>query len=120
MSKISIKIVEVDQATQTISVKYASENSKKSIDDYDAVAFQLTNFGSKTPEEFIEAIRPQITQYVQQRDSTENSDTVDISSWHGHTAKVDPHVVEPKLIATAVPVLPTQQIPAQISPEVIL
>jgi hypothetical protein len=95
MSKISIKIVEVDQATQTISVKYASENSKKSIDDYDAVAFQLTNFGSKTPEDFIEAIRPQITQYVQQRDLLETPEEhVDLTAWNGIAVEIDAHVFE--------------------------
>lgn len=95
MSKISIKIVEVDQATQTIAVKYASENSKKSIDEYPAVAFQLTNFGSKTPEEFIDAIRPQITQYVQQRDLLESpQEHVDLAEWNGLSVEVDAHVFE--------------------------
>lgn len=95
MSKISIKIVEVDQATQTIAVKYASETSKKSIDEYPAVAFQLTNFGSKTPEEFIEAIRPQITQYVQQRDALETPEEhVDLTAWNGLAVEVDAHVFE--------------------------
>lgn len=95
MSKISIKIVEVDQTTQTIAVKYASETSKKSIDEYPAVAFQLTNFGSKTPEEFIEAIRPQITQYVQQRDALESpQEHVDLTAWNGLTVEVDAHVFE--------------------------
>jgi hypothetical protein len=120
MSKISIKIVEVDQATQTALVKYSSEHSLKPIDEYPAIAFQISNFNVKTPEEFVEAIRPQITQYVQQRDAAENPDNIDISSWHGHSVEVEAHVVEPTLISTAVPVLPTQQIPAQISPEVIL
>lgn len=120
MSKISIKIVEVDQVTQTALVKYSSENSLRPIDEYPAVAFQISNFNVKTPEEFIEAIRPQITQYVQQRDSAENPDNIDISSWNGHRAEVEAHVVETPIVATAVPVLPTQQIPAQISPEVIL
>jgi hypothetical protein len=95
MSKISIKIVEVDQTTQTIAVKYASETSKKSIDEYPAVAFQLTNFGSKTPEEFIEAIRPQITQYVQQRDALETPEEhVDLTAWNGLAVEVDAHVFE--------------------------
>jgi hypothetical protein len=95
MSKISIKIVEVDQTTQTIAVKYASETSKKSIDEYPAVAFQLTNFGSKTPEEFIEAIRSQITQYVQQRDALETPEEhVDLTAWNGLAVEVDAHVFE--------------------------
>ena len=120
MSKISIKIVEVDQVTQTVLVKYSSENSLRPIDEYPAVAFQISNFNVKTLEEFIEAIRPQVTQYVQQRDSAESPDNIDISSWNGHSVEVEAHVVQPTLIANAVPVLPTQQIPAQISPEVML
>ncbi len=117
MSKISIKIVEVDQATQTILVKYASETSKKSIDDYDAVAFQLTNFGSRTPEEFIEAIRPQITQYVQQRDLLESpQEHVDLSAWNGLSVEIDAHVFE--LPEPASPAAPP--INALVNPEVIL
>lgn len=95
MSKISIKIVEVDQATQTILVKYTSETSKKSIDEYPAVAFQLTNFGARTPEEFIDTIRPQITQYVQQRDALETpQEHVDLAAWNGISVEVDAHIFE--------------------------
>ena len=48
---INIKIVEIDQAIQTVVVKYASENSKKNIDEYPGVAFQLTNYNVKNLEE---------------------------------------------------------------------
>ena len=48
MSKINIKIVEVDQPTHTVLVRYNSENSNKSIDEYPAVAFQVTNYNAKT------------------------------------------------------------------------
>lgn len=117
MSKISIKIVEVDQATQTILVKYVSETSKKSIDDYDAVAFQLTNFGSKTPEEFINAIRPQITQYVHQRDLLESKqDHIDLTEWNGLSLEIDEHVFE--LAEPASPAPPP--VYALANPEVIL
>lgn len=89
---INIKIVEIDQATHTVLVKYASENSKKTIDEYPAVAFQVTNYNVATPAEFIEAIRPQVSLYVYQRDQAENPQTpVDISAWHGHEAVVDPY-----------------------------
>ena len=46
MSKINIKIVEVDQSTHSVIVKYASEHSKKTIDEYPAIAFQVTNFNT--------------------------------------------------------------------------
>ena len=90
MSKINIKIVEIDQGSHTVLVKYASETSVKNIDEYPAVAFQVTNYNVTTPEEFIEAIRPQVSLYVWQRDQAENPPTpVNISGWSGHTAEVD-------------------------------
>jgi len=119
MSSINIKIVDVDQSTQTVLVKYASETSLNPIDDYSAIAFQLSNYNTKTPEEFIEAIRPQITQYVQQRDLLENVDNhVDLSGWNGHSAEVVPHTVEP--IQPAVPAVETQIPPINTVTEVIV
>ena len=89
MSKINIKIVEIDQDSHTVLVKYASEVSAKNIDEYPAVAFQVTNYNVNTPEEFIEAIRPQISLYVWQRDQAENPPTpIDLNGWNGHTAEV--------------------------------
>lgn len=121
MSKISIKIVDVDQSTQTVLVKYVSEASKKTIDEYDALAFQLSNFNTKTPEEFVEAIRPQITQYVQQRDLLENADNhLDLSSWHGHSAEVDPIIDTTEHIEPAVPAIETQIPPINTVTEVIV
>ena len=114
MSKINIKIVEVDQASHTVLVKYASENSKKNIDEYPEVAFQVTNYNAKTPEEFIEAIRPQVSLYVFQRDLAENPSTpVNISGWGGHTVEVDHY-------QPTDPVLASQLIPAQLNPEIVL
>jgi hypothetical protein len=119
MSNITIKIVEVDQSTQTVLVKYASETSLNPIDDYPAIAFQLTNYDTKTPKEFIEAIRPQITQYVQQRDLSENIDNhVDLSGWNGHSAEVVPHIVE--TIQPAVPAIGNQIPPINAPTEVIV
>ena len=108
MSKINIKIVEIDQATHTVVVKYASENSKKNIDEYPGVAFQVTNYNATTPAEFIEAIRPQVSLYVFQRDMAENPPTpVDISTWNGHDAHVDtfelPTPMAPPVAALANP-----------------
>ena len=114
MSKINIKIVEIDQATHTAVVKYASGNSKKNIDEYPGVAFQITNYNATTPEEFIEAIRPQVSLYVWQRDQQENpAESIDISGWHGHTAEVDPYT-------PVDPAQPSQVTPAQVSAEVTL
>jgi len=110
MSKINIKIVEVDQASHTVLVKYASENSNKSIDEYPAVAFQVTNYIAKTPEEFIEAIRPQISLYVYQRDLAENpSEPVEISTWLGHDVQVDAYEL-PAAAPAAVPALENPEV----------
>ena len=109
---INIKIVEIDQATQTVVVKYASENSKKNVDEYPGVAFQITNYNVKNLEEFIEAIRPQISLYVWQRDQAENpAEPIDISGWDGHSVQVEAF----ELPAPAVP-----PIEALANPEVTL
>ena len=90
MSKINIKIVEVDQSSHTVLVKYASEKSQKLLDDYPAVAFQITNYNVANLDEFIEAIRPQISLYVWQRDLNENpSQSIDLTSWNGHAVEID-------------------------------
>ena len=90
MSTINIKIVEVDQETHTVLVKYTSETSAKNIDEYPAVAFQVSNYNVANLDEFIEAIRPQISLYVWHRDQAENPPApVDISGWGNHVVEVD-------------------------------
>lgn len=115
MSKINIKIVEVDQENHTVLVKYASETSAKNIDEYPAVAFQITNYNVANLDEFIEAIRPQISLYVYQRDLAENPSTpVDISGWNNHTVEIDAYEL-PEPAAPAV-----SPINAFVNPEVTL
>jgi hypothetical protein len=110
MSKINIKIVEVDQATHTVLVKYASENSNKNIDEYPAVAFQVSNYNVANLDEFIAAIRPQISLYVYQRDIAENPSTpVDISGWNNHTVEVEAFEL-PAPAAPAVPALANPEV----------
>lgn len=110
MSKINIKIVEIEQNSHTVLVKYASENSKKSIDEYPAVAFQVTNYNVSSIEQFIEAIRPQVSLYVWQRDQQENpAESIDLSGWYGHDIHVDAY----ELPASAAPA-----VPALVDPEV--
>jgi hypothetical protein len=112
---INIKIVEIDQATQTVVVKYASENSKKNIDEYPGVAFQITNYNVKNLEEFVEAIRPQISLYVWQRDQAENPpEPIDISTWGGYSTEVE------RYVPPVDPVLESQLIPVHVSAEVTL
>ena len=112
MSKINIKIVEVDQENHTVLVKYASEDSIKNIDEYPAVAFQVTNYNVSTVDEFVEAIRPQISLYVWQRDQAENPTApVDLSGWNDHSVEVE---------AFGLPASAAPAVPALANPEVTL
>ena len=104
MSKINIKIVEVDQENHTVLVKYASETSVKNIDEYPAVAFQVTNYNVSSLEQFIEAIRPQVSLYVYQRDQAENPPTpVDLSEWNGHAAEVEAYTLAEAALESQLP-----------------
>jgi hypothetical protein len=116
MSKISIKIVEVDQSTRSIVLKFATEHSAKPLDEYDGLAFTVANFGSLTPEEFIEKIRPQISEMVLARDAAEQLvDTLDVTEWAGYTTTID--AIEVPQIDIA---LVAHLIPGLTNPEVIL
>ena len=104
MSKINIKIVEVDQENHTVLVKYASETSSKNIDEYPAVAFQVTNYNASSIEQFIEAIRPQISLYVWQRDQVENPPTpIDISGWNNHSVEVEAYTLAEAALDSQLP-----------------
>ena len=112
MSKINIKIVEVDQDSHTVLVKYISEKSQKPIDEYPAVAFQVSNYNVANLNEFIEAIRPQISLYVYYRDLAESpNQTIDVSSWPGQSVEVD---------AFELPAPAPQPVDALANPEVTL
>ena len=108
MSKINIKIVEVDQDSHTVVLKYASEKSVKTIDEYPGVAFQTSNYNVANLDEFIEAIRPQISLYVYYRDLAESpNQNIDISSWSGQSVEVNafelPAPADPPVEALANP-----------------
>ena len=104
MSKINIKIVEVDQENHTVLVKYASETSIKNIDEYPAVAFQVTNYNVSSLEQFIEAIRPQVSLYVYQRDQAENPpNPVDLSGWNGHSVEVEAYTLAEAALESQLP-----------------
>ena len=110
MSKINIKVVEVDQENHTVLVKYASETSTKSIDEYPAVAFQVTNYNVSSIDQFIEAIRPQVSLYVWQRDQAENPPTpINISEWNNHSAEVEAYTLAEAALDSQLPAV--QQTP---------
>jgi hypothetical protein len=112
MSKINIKIVEVDQGSHTVVLKYASEKSVKTIDEYPGVAFQVSNYNVANLDEFIEAIRPQISLYVYYRDLAESpNQNIDISSWSGQSVEVN---------AFELPAPAPQPVEALANPEVTL
>ncbi len=112
MSKINIKIVEVDQDSHTVVLKYASEKSQKPIDEYPGVAFQVSNYNVANLDEFIAAIRPQISLYVYYRDLAESpNQAIDISSWSGQNLEVE---------AFELPAPAPQPVEALANPEVTL
>jgi hypothetical protein len=116
MSKISIKIVEVHQPSQTVIVKFASDASQKPIDEYDGLAFSVPNYNSLTPDEFIKTISPQVSKLVTERDNSESlMDTLDVTSWNGYSVTIDSND-----ILTVDPAIETQIISALANPEVIL
>lgn len=117
MSKISIKIVEIDQSTRSVVLKFASEHSRRPMEEYDGIAFTVANFNSLTPEEFIEAVRPQISSMVLARDQAEQLvDRLDVTAWNGYTAEIEAHVFD--VITPAAPAV--SPINAFVNAEVIL
>lgn len=78
MTTITVKIVGAEG--DSVLVKYASENSLKPIDEYEAVAYQPKAMGFNTMKEFVDAIKPGLLPLVEQRDAAERS-TVDLTSW---------------------------------------
>jgi|LWDU01.1.fsa_nt_gi hypothetical protein len=85
MENLHIKIeVEGD----SILVKYASDNSLKSIEDYPTSAYQPWRLGINTVEEFISWVTPYLTEDVKARDSQE-ANPVDLSLWEDTSITVE-------------------------------
>lgn len=117
MTTINVKIVGVEG--DSVLIKYTSENSAKSIDDYEAVAYQPLAMGYTSIDDFIEGIKPGLLSQVITRDNLESvSKEHNISDWVGHESS---HTVSDTDISlncfdTADP-LPSQ---VMVDPEVIL
>jgi hypothetical protein len=112
MSKISIKIVDIHQPSNSVIVKFASENSAKPIDEYDGIAFQLTNFSSNNPEDFIKEITPYLSRLVAARDKSEQPRAdIELASWTGFAVTTD----TPVDFSAA-----DQELPGLFNPEVVL
>jgi hypothetical protein len=83
MTTLNVKIVGTEG--ESVLVKFASENSAKTIDEYDAVAFQPKVMGYHTVDEFIEGIKPGLLAQVIVRDRQESAPAdVDLSAWAGY------------------------------------
>jgi hypothetical protein len=94
MTTLSIKIVGTEG--DSVLVKFASENSAKPIDDYEAIAYQPRVMGYTDMNEFIEAIKPGLLVQVIARDKEESApEELDISSWAGHVSE---HVQQETLV----------------------
>ena len=108
MTKLYVKIIGVEPS---ILVRFASENSKKPIDEYPPMLFGIPDASITTPEDFVESIRPQLEQYCWSRDITESQQPVDVASWVGFATSFD---AEP----LAADYGDTQLIPSLKAPEV--
>lgn len=109
MTTLNIKIVGTEG--DSVLLKYASENSAKPIDDYEAVAYQPLAMGYTSVDEFIEGIKPGLISQVIIRDKLESIPAdLNISEWAGHESSHNMPV------DTADP-LPSQ---VMVDPEVIL
>jgi hypothetical protein len=92
MAKLYIKIVGAEG--DSVLVKYASDSSAKTVDEYDAVAFQPKAMGYSDVDSFIKGITPILVPVVAARDKAENIIT-DPSDWVNHTAVYDIPKSEP-------------------------
>ena len=101
MAILNIKIV--GSEGDSVLVKYSTENSEKSIDEYEAVAYQPKAMGFANLDEFIEGIRPSLLNHALYRDSVEKlaNHQLDLDSWVGHESNhvyAPPH--NPSLVQT--------------------
>jgi hypothetical protein len=87
MALLKIKIVGAEE--DSILIKYATENSEKSIDEYDAVAYQPKTLGFATIEDFVAGIQPALLDMAIARDNLEKCAKVqmDLSMWVGHESE---------------------------------
>lgn len=114
MSNILIKIVEIHQPTNSVIVKFASDSSTRPIDDYDGLAFQLSNLSSTTPADFIKEVSPYLSYVVAERDRSEKpKENIELSSWVGFSGSVP-------MLAQVAPATAEQLLPGLVAPEVTL
>jgi hypothetical protein len=100
MAKVYIKIVGIEG--DSVLVKYSSDKSAKSVDDYAAEAYQPKLMGYTNLDDFIKGITPSLSIKVTARDAAEVNST-DLSSWVNHSSIQD--LVHPTVDTNGVPVV---------------
>lgn len=94
MATVNIKIVGYEG--DSVLVKYATDKSIRSIDDYDAVAYQPKAMGYTNVEDFLNGIKDSVLAACIIRDKLETSnDDLDLSSWAGATKLHSKRLVNP-------------------------
>ena len=94
---LNVKVVGVEG--DSVLVKYASENSARPIDEYDAVAYQPKTMGYTSIDQFIEGIKPSLIAQVTARDLSERvPEELDLTNWVGHESTHE-HELAPDLDA---------------------
>lgn len=92
MAKIYVKIVGAEG--DSVLVKFASDNSAKPIDEYDAIAYQPKLMGYTNPDDFISGITPNLIKVVAIRDAAE-ANAANPSDWVDHSTVFDIPKTEP-------------------------
>jgi hypothetical protein len=87
MAILKIKIVGEEEGA--ILIKFATENSEKSIDEYDPVAYNPKTLGYATVEDFVAGIQPALLDQAIGRDNLEKCarTNMDLSMWVGHESE---------------------------------
>lgn len=104
-NKIKVKICDYDEISNSVIVKFSSDTSEKSIDDYDACAYQPTMFSVTDPESVIKEIARAGIFAVTEQEKKEKfvKDTVTIQKYQEYIGKefeydIETLVVENQII----------------------
>jgi hypothetical protein len=72
MNQVNVKIHRYDEATNTLYVSFSSDESSKSIDEYQVVAFQPHNMQAESVEELLKTIATVGISTAQSQDKKES------------------------------------------------
>lgn len=113
MTTLSIKIVGAEG--DSVLVKYSTDSSTKSIDEYEPVAYQPKELGCTTVSDFLNKIKDGLVISAIQRDRKEQiaDINIDLNNWVGSTIEHTVYLPENATIGQGIS-------PAIQNPEVIL